>query len=76
MTFTFVKIVLSFRDQRLDIYYLQFIEIYLGSCYLYSFDWQKAFEAKYIAKNLWASREYGKHQENDIEHGSNTITKS
>lgn len=52
------------------------MQIYLGSYCLYSFDRKKAFKAKYMAKNPLESREYEMYDENNIEHGSNAMTKS
>lgn len=40
---------------KLDIYYLQFIQIYLESYSLYSFNQQKVFGAKYMPENFSAS---------------------
>lgn len=52
------------------------MQIYCGGCCLYGFDQQKAFEARYMAKNFLASQEYGKHNENNMEHKHNITTKS
>ena len=62
----------SLGDQKLDIYYLQFMQIYLEGCYLYGFDRQSAFGARYIDGNPSASREHG---ENNVEHRGNAATK-
>ena len=48
----------------------------MGSCCLYGFDRQRAFRAKYMAKNLSASQEYRKYDENKAKHKDNVATKS
>ncbi len=68
-------ILLSLGDQRLDIGYPQFMRIYLEGCFLYGFDWQRAFRARCMAKNLSASREHGKYDKNNVEHRGNVTTK-
>ena len=52
------------------------MQIYLGGCCLYGFDWQKAFGTKYMAKNSSASQEHIKQNENNMEHRGNAMTKS
>lgn len=51
------------------------MQIYLGDYYLYSFNWQSAFRARYLAKNSLASEEHEKHDENIMEYGDNKATK-
>ncbi len=68
-------ILSSFGDQRLDSCCLQFMRIHLRGCCLYGYDRRKAFGAKYMAGNPSASREYGKHDENNVEHRGNATTK-
>ena len=64
------------EDEKLDICWLQFMQIYLGGCSLYGFDRQKVFGARYKARKLLASREHGKYDENNVEHRGNLTTKS
>lgn len=52
------------------------MQINLRGCYLYHFDPKKAFEAKYITKNLSANQKPGKHDENNVKYKNNTISKS
>lgn len=54
------------KDQKLDNYNLQSIQIYLQSCCLYDFDQQKKIWATYINKNAWAYQKYRKHDKNNI----------
>lgn len=52
------------------------MQIYLrGNC-LYDFDWQKAFGARYIAKNTSASQKHRKHNRNNVKHRDNAAIKS
>lgn len=52
------------------------MQISLGGCCIYDFDQQRAFEARYIAKNLLASWKHRKHNKNNKEHGDNTMEKN
>lgn len=51
------------------------MQIYLRDFVLYSFDWQKAFEAIYIAGNSAVSQEQQKHKERNLKHRGNALTK-
>ena len=62
-------------DQRLNTYYLQLMRIHLGGCCLYGFNRQRSFGARYMAKNPSASQEYGKRNENNVEHRINVAIK-
>lgn len=52
------------------------MQIYWKNYILYNVNWQKTFEARYIAKNLITSQEYKKHNENNIKYKSNILAKS
>ena len=65
----------SLGDQKLDACWPQFLQIYLEGWCLYGFDRQRVFGIRYMAGNLSASREHVKHDENNVEHGGNTVTK-
>lgn len=52
------------------------MQIYLEGCYLYGFDQQKAFKARYMASNPSVSLDIGKHDKNNVEYGNNVTTKS
>lgn len=70
-----VNIIVA-QDQCLNTGYMQYMPIYLGDCCLYHFDRQRAFKARYMIANSSTSQEYGKHDENNVEHRDNTMAKS
>lgn len=49
---------------------------YLKGYYLYYFDQQKVFRARYIAGKTLASQKHEKHNENNVKHRDNTVIKS
>ena len=55
---------------------MQFMQIYIKGCYLYGFDKQKVFRARYIAGNPSISQEYRKYDGNNVELGNNATIKS
>lgn len=57
-----VRVLLLYENQNLNTYYSQFMLIYLEDYYLYGFDQQEVFRARYIAENLLESQ---KHRKND-----------
>lgn len=42
---------------------------------MYGFDWQRAYEVKYIAKNLLVSQEYRKYNVINMKHRGNMVIK-
>ena len=51
------------------------MQIYLEDCAFYGFNQQKAFRARYMVRNLEASRKHQKHDESNVEHKGNALTK-
>lgn len=51
------------------------MRIYLRSSALYGFNWQRAFGARYMAKNHATSQEHQKHDESNMKHKRNALAK-
>lgn len=52
------------------------MQIYLKDYILNSFNWQKAFEAKYMAKNFVISQEHKKYDKSNMKHKNDTSVKN
>lgn len=52
------------------------MQIYLEDCFLYDFNWQRVYEARYIFKNPPVNQKYRKYDENNIKYGGNIMTKA
>lgn len=50
------------------------MQIYLGGYYLYCFNKQRVFKARYMAKTPQTNRKYRKHNENNVEYKGNILT--
>lgn len=55
---------------------MQFMQIYFGDYNLYSFNQQRAFEAKYMTKNFLINQKNQNHNENNIKYRSNALVKN
>lgn len=49
------------------------MQIYLKSYILYGFNWEKAFKARYIAKNSLKSQKHQKDNKNNMKYKSNAL---
>lgn len=52
------------------------MQIYRIDYYLYSFDRQKVFRARYLVEYSLVSQEYEKHDKNNIQHRYNVMSKN
>lgn len=50
--------------------------IYLGGSCIYGFEWQRAFETRYISGNFLENQKLGKYDQNKIDQGGNIVMKS